>query len=168
MMENKQENIWNIVKVARTKQLLNFEYFGCSFDMVDIEYINETIRLLEMELELPTILQPEPIEIVQDDILKTAAEIFIYLSYCPKQIMTDYKTILNNHSSKQILTDIVIMIKNSQNAEKESSIKIWDNVMNTVEMSYYRFYPIVDDRKNPIICKNINSSCSKNITTFGK
>ena len=134
-----EENIWKVVKEIRKSFLQNLgEYntYTCILEnkaIFEIYEIYKNIKSMEKKLDLKsTTIANERTSKVS---LKTAAEMFTYLNYCPphKLIMV-YKHLFTTATPKDILTAIASIIRVSQNAAKESSLIIFSKVLERFEL----------------------------------
>ena len=76
---------------------------------------------------------------VTTETLQTAAEIFIYLTYCPKiTLIQFYKQLLEHDSPKEIILALTSIIKKSTDAPiKDTSIKIFSKAMRIFKLNSY-------------------------------
>ena len=79
----KVENVWKIVKKTRLSFLSEHSDPDCNNDktLLSDTIIQENINNLAAELNLNTTSTPN--EIVSNETLKSAVEMFTYLNYCP-------------------------------------------------------------------------------------
>ena len=78
--------------------------------------------------EIEKMFQNNKTDEVSEDLsvmnLKTAAEMFIYLNYCPPKILSFYKDLFEKKAPKDIIHALTSLLDTSFNAGKESTMKI--------------------------------------------
>ena len=122
---NDKENVWKIVKETRKPFLYYYSNLPCNILLPD-HIITENIKRIYEKLHLKP---SKPSENITKETLKTAAEMFTYLNYCPpKQLISFYANLFHNASPKEIIQALTSIRMASQNAAKEISFKIFRRV----------------------------------------
>ena len=70
--------------------------------------------------------------------LETSAKIFTYLNFCPPfDLLSFYQDLFKNVRPKSVLFALISMIKQSQNGERESALKIFKKVTEIIDLMKY-------------------------------
>ena len=120
-------NVWKIVKETRKSFLYYYSNSLCNNVLLLDYIITENIKRIYEKLHLKPTTSPS--KNITKDTLKTAAEMFTYLNYCPpKQLISFYANLFHNASPKEIIQALTSIRMASQNAAKEISFKIFRRV----------------------------------------
>ena len=114
-----QEKVWSIVKRTRLSFLTEQSYPDCQDDdtLLTNTNIQNNINSLAGELELNTTSTPD-INVLKRT-LKTAAEMFTYLNYCPPKLISFSKHVFQTGTPREIILALTSAIKTSQNVNKK-------------------------------------------------
>ena len=116
------ENFWQIVKEARKSFLLQQNDSKCNTFLSD-DLIVGNIETLEKKLYINMTVENELRKNITKQTLKIAAEVFTYLNYCPIRLFYFVRDILKYESPRNILLSLASIMKVSENAAKECSVK---------------------------------------------
>ena len=122
--------LWNIVKKTRK-----------NFYLSNLELItNQCVDLMSDSIELP--MNNSTDEIMEyatdEDTLKLAGEMFIYLTYCPPKILSFYYHLFKNSTTKTILLALNNILREpSSIIEQQSAEKVWSKVTKTLDLLHY-------------------------------
>ena len=168
MKHHDLKSIWNVVKYTRSLLLTEFsENTQCSTinpsllsDNIiqnHIEQVSETLNVTVVSDSLAN---------VTNKALEAAAEMFIYLNFCPPTLLHLYKKLFKSEKPKKILLAMTSILKRSDSVSKESSHKIWAKLKD--------FLPTLYSQDDDKIVKNCNlkrtvddSTCGKYRSTIG-
>ena len=114
------ENVWQIVKEARKSFLLQQKDAKCSSFLPD-DLITGNFETFEKKLNINMMINNR--NNITKQTLKTAAEVFTYLNFCPNRLFYFVRDILKYESSRNILLSLASIMKVSENAAKECSVK---------------------------------------------
>ena len=135
--------VWKIVKEIRTKYMLEYvpPTYECEATIVTIEkyadHVKHNLKALEEHLELNG--TGSHFENITNETLENAAKMFTYLNFCPSKLLFLYKRLLKTASPREMILTMTSLLKNSQNAAKVSSTKIF---IKTMEILNLRNYPL--------------------------
>ena len=128
------QTIWESVRQERNLFLKRHSDLGCSYTniLVSDNYIESNIISLEERLQ---VAQNEiPIKKVSKQILTSAANIFTYMNFCPTfQLYYFYEYLFKTIPTKDIILALLSLLKSAQNADKETTIKVFEKVMKIIE-----------------------------------
>ena len=116
------ENVWQIVKEARKSFLLQQDDSKCSTFLSD-DLIKGNIETFEKKLNMDIMVENELRKNITKQTLETAAEVFTYLNFCPNRLFYFVRDILKYESPRNILLSLASIMKVSENAAKECSVK---------------------------------------------
>ena len=158
-----QENTWKITRQIRKSFLSQNTDPQCDTynpSLLIDNHIKDNIKTVGEKLKLNTTYSMN--KKVSDKILQTAADMFIYLNFCPtpeaKTLSNFLRDLLNSRSAKNILLALTSMMKRSVNAEKESSTKIFTKAMELFKLSTYRDIEVITKEKKIYEFKHFNET----------
>ena len=143
-----QEMFWKIVKKARRSFLLVHSEPECqskeSQILLSVEYIEETITIVEKTLQLnASLIAKKPIPA---EILKNGAEMFTYLNYCPPKLYSFISHLISNGSPKEMILALITIKRKLLNAGKHSSAKILIHLLKNLGLRQYEHIQIITKR----------------------
>ena len=161
-----QENVWEIVKQTR-KSFLSLQTDPCkeSDTQLSENFIKVNNDIVQEKLELKTFYDSN--KTVSDKTLQVAAEMFIYLNYCPRYI-SFLEDLIKYDSAKNILLALTSMIQTSQNAAKESSTKVFLKALELFELSYYKDVDLITKETGVDNYQNNVKSFNETLSVLGK
>ena len=108
---------------------------NCQDDETLLTDIKYNIDVVEEKLKLNTTITPN--KNVSYETLQFAANIFIYLNYCPPK---DFYilSVIKSESAKNILLALISMMKTSKNAGIKTSIEIFTKAMEIFQLIIYK------------------------------
>ena len=160
-------NVWEIVKKARLSFLLEHSDSDCIGALLSDTIIQENINNLAAELNLKTTSTLN--EIVSNETLKSAVEMFTYLNYCPasfNKFFSFSKYLFETGTPKQIILAMIEIMKTSQNAAKIGKVELFPRVMNIFNL--FQYEQIQKITKGKWYTKGTFSNCSKKIKATNK
>ena len=165
-----QENVWKIVKLIRKATIQHYQYDLDCDRTLPIDYIIEdNIYFVEKKLHLN--ITSNLNENVTDETLKTAAEMFTCLNYCPninfRYISEFLENLIKYDSAKNILLALTSIRKMSQNAVKESSTKILMKAMEIFKLKSYKDIGAITKENGFDDFRNNSKSCKEIIKLSG-
>ena len=96
---------------------------------------------------------------VTEDILETAGKIFTYLNYCPPKLLELYRKLFMEESLREIIVAISNIMKTSRNAEKKSTMTIWNKIIEHFEMESRFINSLERYSTNKNQSKNLMKKC---------
>ena len=123
-----EDCLWNIVKEMRKNYLSNLELITNLYDFMsdsfDLTFDNSSDEIIEY--------------VTNEDTLKLAGEMFIYLTFCPPKIMTFYYHLFKNSTTKTILLALNNILREPSSViEQQSAEKVWFKVTKTLDLMHY-------------------------------
>ena len=80
-----------------------------------------------------------PSEEISEGTLKTAADMFTYLNFCPTKLFSFYTDLFTSATPKEIILALTSIMKSSvSEAHRRSSIKIFDKTTNILKLYNYK------------------------------
>ena len=150
-----KNNVWKVVKEVRSKFLTDNLEPECNIvnTLVSEDSIKDNMEIVMSKLNLE-IMTCYPIENLTLENIYDAADMFIYLNYCPSKLLPLFHHLFMTQSPKNILLAMTNIFKTSQNAEKDISIKIFKNMMKHFNLSNFENLELLVDENTIISLKN--------------
>ena len=149
-----QRKLWKILESVRTTFLKSKSGDSCTKDLVSERIMQENFRSVKEALKIRS---SECLSAnMSNETLKIAAEMFLYLNFCPPKILTFYKHLFKHSPTRDIILAFSNIIHTSLNSYLTSSYKIWLKVADD-----FKLIKIVEDVQNIKDWKN--SSFMENV-----
>ena len=148
------EDIWSIVKKIRFQSIKNLSLSSSNCYHYGFEH---KAFLLKTTAELEKMLHINSSELVYQNVtektLEDAAQVFIYLSFCPGQELLSWKqffqNLFQNFQAKMMLLNLNRILKNSD----ESILKITHSIMNKLTSMLKKQLVTGESTKSETLCK---------------
>ena len=144
-----QENVWRIVKKTRQLFLSENASPNCEDDKTLLTYrnIRDISNSLSEKLNIKASSVPKK-NISDKMLLKTAAEMFTYLNFCPPKLLTFIVHLFKTGTPRDMILALAGIKKSLQEAsEKRKIIEIFQRVMNTFNLNQYEKLQIITKGK---------------------
>ena len=140
------EDVWNIVKETRKSFLSKNDEPECQHPdtLVSDKNIRDNLKHLTSELKLKTSLKPN---VSYQNKLKTAAEMFTYLNFCPPLSLSLLRSILKYQTPRDVILGLTSIMKTSKNAEKQTSLNIFMKVMEIMKLDHHKQIQFITTKK---------------------
>ena len=125
--------------------------------LISSQEIQTNNEYLAKELDLP--LSYIPHEKIKDETLQTAAEMFTFLNYCPDTFESLISHIIKTGTTKEIILALTSTIKSSRKVVKKSSIKIFQKLMENLNLRTYEKIQMITKEK--CLINGIFDTCTK-------
>ena len=157
------EGVWKILKELR-RSYSNGSDCNYQNTLLSIEYIEKNTNFVKEQLKVndtmimtsttkekcdgwlcKTIEEVKLImfENISKGTFQKVAEMFTYLNYCPPNLLLSfYKNLLMTASPKNIVIAMTNILKTTQNAAKESSLKVFEKIMDKILNGHLFFVPL--------------------------
>ena len=131
--------VWKIVKETRMTFLSRTIQKKCYrlIPMLSDVNIQENINMVGEKLKVNTTTTDYIHENMTEHTLKTAAEMFTYLNFCPPKLLNFFDNLFNNASPREILLALMSSQGNSI-AEEQSFGKIFTKSMEFLKLDEYK------------------------------
>jgi len=167
-----KDNIWKIVKKTRLSFLLTNPDQDCSGELLSDGNIQYNINNLAEKLKLD---KRQNTNVSNKIIFKTAAEMFLYLNFCPSlmpKFILLQSYLFGSGTPTEIILALASLMKTSQNVdEKRYIIEVFGKLMESLNLESYKIVQSITKWKcysNSTFgnCTNIDSNKSSNTTNF--
>ena len=125
--------------------------------LIPSQEIQKNNEYLAKELDLP--LSYTPHEKVKDEILQTAAKMFTFLNYCPDKFESLISHIIKTGRPQEMILALTSTNKSSRKVVKKSSIKIFQKLMENLNLRTYEKIQIITKQK--CFINDIFDTCTK-------
>ena len=102
---------------------------------VSLDYIKDNIKSLEEILKMNSTMNP--LENIAYETLQNSARIFTFLNHYPPNLLFLYGDIFRSSAPKMIIFALSSILKTTQNALKESALKVLTKVMKTLQLNHF-------------------------------
>ena len=163
-----QENVWRIVRKTRQLFLSENASPNCEDDKTLLTYrhIKDIGNSLSGKFKLKASSVAKK-KISDKMLLKTAAEMFTYLNFCPPKLLTFIVHLFKTGTPRDMILALAGIQKSLQEAsEKRKIIEIFQRVMNTFNLNHYEKVQIIT--KGKCHSNGTFSNCARkmNISNF--
>ena len=131
------QTVWKFAREIRKKFLKQNSNYGCiittHYTKILVSDYNIKSNILSLEEKLKLAKNEIPSRRVSKQNLETAGNIFTYMNFCPTfQLHSFYKDLFKTASTKDIILALISLLKSSHNADKETTIKVFEKVMQRI------------------------------------
>jgi len=129
------DSIWKLVKQIKQFFLFKSASSVCSGSSIlnDNDIINNTMKF-EEKLNLST--TEDFFKNVTERTFETAGKMFIYMNSCPPPVLTFYKDLFKNGTSREIILALTSIIKSSHKRDRDVARKIWSKITDEMKLTY--------------------------------